>query len=48
VVTDCVTEVEAHAMAEEAIRLVLEYRIEHGIEIAADAPPPLRRVTIAA
>ena len=48
VVTEGDTEEEALAMAEEAIRLVLAYRLEHGIEIAADTPPTLRRVTIAA
>jgi antitoxin HicB len=48
VVTEGDTEAEALAMAEEAIRMVLAYRREHGIEIGADAPPRLRRVTIAA
>lgn len=48
VVTEGDSETEALAMAEEAIRMVLEYRREHGIEIAADAPPTLRKVTVAA
>lgn len=48
VVTEGNTEAEALAMAEEAIRIVLAYRLEHGIEIAADAPPTLRKLTIAA
>ena len=48
VVTEGDTEAEALAMAEEAIRMALAYRLEHGIEIAADAPPTLRKVTVAA
>ncbi len=48
VVTEGDTEAEAITMAEEAIRMVLDYRREHGIEISADAPPTLRKVTVAA
>jgi antitoxin HicB len=47
VVTEGDTETEALAMAEDAIRLVLTYRLEHGIDIYPDAPPTLRRVTVA-
>jgi antitoxin HicB len=48
VVTEGDTEEEALAMAEEAISMVLAYRLEKGIEIAADMPPTLRKVTVAA
>ena len=48
VMTEGDTEAEALVMAEEAIRMVLAYRLEHGIEISLDAPPRVRRVTIAA
>lgn len=48
VVTEGDTEAEALAMAEEAIRMVLAYRLEHGIEISADVSPTLRKVTVAA
>jgi antitoxin HicB len=48
VVTEGDTEAEALAMAEEAIRMVLAYRLENGIEIAADLLPTLHTVTIAA
>jgi antitoxin HicB len=41
VVTEGDTEAEALAMAEEAIRLVLEYRLEKGMEIVPDIPPTL-------
>jgi antitoxin HicB len=48
VVTEGDTEAEALAKAEEAIRMVLAYRLENGIEIAADLLPTLRTVTVAA
>jgi antitoxin HicB len=48
VVTEGDTEVEALANAEEAIRAVLEYRRDHGIPVPPDAPPEIRRITIAA
>ena len=48
VVTEGETEEEALVNAEEAIRAVLEYRRAHGLTIPADAPPEIRRVTVAA
>ncbi|MBV8976956.1 MAG: type II toxin-antitoxin system HicB family antitoxin [Alphaproteobacteria bacterium] len=48
VVTEGDTEREALANAEEAIRLVLDYRRERGIAIPADARPEARKVTAAA
>jgi antitoxin HicB len=48
VVTEGVDEREALANAEEAIRAILEYRQDHGIDIPADARPEIRRVTVAA
>ena len=48
VVTEGDTEAEALAMAEEAIRAVLDYRRARGIEISPDAPPTVRKVTVAA
>jgi antitoxin HicB len=48
VVTEGDTEGEALANVEEAIRAVLEYRMDHGIAIPADAVPEIRRVTVAA
>jgi antitoxin HicB len=42
------TEQEALANAEETIRAVLEYRRAHGLPIPSDAPPEIRRVTVAA
>jgi antitoxin HicB len=47
VVTEGDTEEEALAHAEEAIRAVLEYRRDNGIEIPGDAQPEIRRVTVA-
>ncbi len=47
VVTEGDNEAEALAMAEEAIRAVLDYRRDHGIAIPADASPTVRRVTVA-
>lgn len=48
VVTEGDTEEEALANAEEAIRAILEYRRDNGIEIPRDAQPEIRRVTVAA
>jgi len=48
VVTEGDTEHEAFANAEEAIRAVLAYRRDNGIAIPSDAPPEVRRVTVAA
>jgi antitoxin HicB len=48
IVTEGDTEQEALANAEEAIRLVLSYRQDHGIAIPSDALPEVRRVTVAA
>lgn len=48
VVTEGDTEAEALAMAEDAIRLVLDHRREHGLPIPADAAPSVRKVTVAA
>jgi antitoxin HicB len=48
VVTEGDTEQEALAMAEDAIRLVLEYRREQGLPIPKDAAPAIRTVTVAA
>ena len=48
VVTEGDSEEEALANAEEAIRAVLEYRRENGIEIPSDSPPAIRHVTVAA
>jgi len=48
VVTEGDTEQEALANAEEAIRAIVAYRRDDGIAIPADAPPEIRRVTVAA
>jgi len=48
VATEGESEAEALSMAEDAIRLVLEYRREHGLPIPRDASPRIRKVTIAA
>jgi antitoxin HicB len=48
VVTEGDSEAEALAMAEDAIRLVLAYRRDHGIPIPGDAQPKVRKITIAA
>jgi antitoxin HicB len=42
------TEEKALANAQEAILAILSYRRDHGIAIPADAPPEIRRVTVAA
>jgi antitoxin HicB len=48
VVTEGETEAEAIAMATDAIRLVLDYRNDHGLPIPGDATPTIRKITIAA
>ena len=48
VVTEGETEDEALKMAEEAIRLVLDYRRDHGLPVPSDASPKIRQVTVAA
>jgi len=48
VVTEGDSEQEALANASEAIRAVLEYRRDNGIEIPADLAPEVRRLTVAA
>jgi antitoxin HicB len=48
VVTEGENEAEAMAMAEEAIRAVLAYRLDHGIPIPGDTQPQLRTITVAA
>lgn len=48
VVTEGETEEEALAMAEEAIRAVLDYRRARGLAVPADAPPSLRQVKVTA
>ena len=48
VVTEGDSEEEALAMAEEAIRGVLEYRRDHGIAIPGDASPMVRTITVTA
>lgn len=48
VVTEGDTEKEALANAEEAIRLALSYRQDHGMAIPSDAHPEIRHVTVAA
>ncbi len=48
VVTEGDTEQEALAKPEEAIRLIVSYRRDHGIAIPSDARPEIRRVTVAA
>jgi antitoxin HicB len=48
VVTESDSEAEAIAMAEDAIRLVLAYRRDHGIPIPSDAQLTVRTITVAA
>ena len=48
VVTEGETEAEALANAEEAIRLVLDYRRDNDLPVPADSAPEIRRVTVAA
>ncbi|HXQ41426.1 MAG TPA: type II toxin-antitoxin system HicB family antitoxin [Candidatus Udaeobacter sp.] len=47
-VTEGDTEEEALRMAKEAILAVIEHRKAHGLPIPDDAPPEVRRVTVAA
>jgi antitoxin HicB len=47
VVTEGETEEEALRMAEEAIRLVLEFRRENGLPAPDDSVPRLRKVVLA-
>ncbi|HTW69448.1 MAG TPA: type II toxin-antitoxin system HicB family antitoxin [Acetobacteraceae bacterium] len=48
VATEGETEVEALAMAEDAIRLVVAYRRDHGIPIPGDTQPTVRKISVAA
>ena len=48
VVTEGDNEDEALAMAEEAIRLVLDYRRENGLPLPPDQTPAIRTVRVAA
>jgi len=48
VITEGDTEQEALANAEEAIKVILDYRRDHGLLIPSDAHPEVRRVTVAA
>jgi antitoxin HicB len=48
VVTEGDNEEEALANASEAIRAILEYRRDNGLQIPSDTPPEIRRVTVAA
>ncbi|MGH7088458.1 MAG: type II toxin-antitoxin system HicB family antitoxin [Stellaceae bacterium] len=48
VVTEGETREEALAMAEEAIRAVLEFRRDRQIPVPSDTPPEVRRVTVTA
>lgn len=48
VVTEGDTKEEALAHAEEAIRAVLDFRRDHHLDIPADTPPEIRRVTVVA
>jgi antitoxin HicB len=40
------TEAEALAMAEEAIRLAISYRLDHGEELPMQSEPEVRRITV--
>jgi antitoxin HicB len=48
VVTFGETEGEALAMAEDAIRLALSYRLDHGEPVPEEVKPEVRQVTVAA
>jgi len=48
VVTEGDAEQEALANTQEAILAIVSYRRDHGIAIPSDAPPQIRRVTVAA
>jgi antitoxin HicB len=41
------TEVEALALAEDAIRLALSYRLDHGEPVPKEVKPEVRHVTVA-
>jgi predicted RNase H-like HicB family nuclease len=41
------TEAEALAMAEDAIRIAISYRIDHGEPAPPEAKPQVRQVTVA-
>ena len=47
VVTEGDTEADALRMAEEAIRLALDYRRDNGLDIPEDAVPLVKKVAIA-
>jgi antitoxin HicB len=47
VVTFGETEGEALAMAEDAIRLAISYRLDHGEQVPEEVRPELREVTVA-
>ena len=47
VVTEGETEDEAMHMAEEAIQLAVEYRLEQGEAVISEPSPKLRRITVA-
>jgi len=47
VVTEGDTEEEALRMAEEAIRLALDYRRDHGLAIPKDMSPKVKKIAIA-
>ena len=47
VVTFGESEAEALALAEDAIRLALSYRLDHGEPVPRKAKPELREVTVA-
>ena len=47
IVTEGDTENEAVRMAEDAIRLAIAYRRDHGLPVPVDAAPTLRRINVA-
>ncbi len=47
VVTEGDTEEDALRMAEEAIRLALDYRRDNGLDIPEDAVPRVKKIAIA-
>jgi antitoxin HicB len=40
------TEAEALAMAEDAIRLAVSYRLDHGQELPREAKPEVRQISV--
>lgn len=40
------TEAEALAMAEDAIRLAISYRLDHGEELPRESRPEARQITV--